>query len=40
LSHLVNLGLTLEQIESDDKKRINYHGHFESVVMAVVAAKP
>jgi Myb-like DNA-binding domain len=41
VGHLLELGLTEEQIEGDDeKKRINYHGHFEQVVTVVVAAQP
>jgi Myb-like DNA-binding domain len=37
VSHLQNLGFTLDEIEGDEKKRINYRGHFEEVVEAVMA---
>lgn len=37
VDHLQNLGFTLDEIEGDEKKRINYHGHFEEVVEAVMA---
>jgi Myb-like DNA-binding domain len=40
VGQLLKLGLTEEQIEGDEKKRINYHGHFEAVLKVVVAAKP
>jgi Myb-like DNA-binding domain len=40
LDQLLKLGLTEEQIEGDEKKRINYHGHYETVLKVVVAAKP
>jgi Myb-like DNA-binding domain len=34
---LQDLGFTLDEIEGDEKKRINYHGYFEEAVEAVMS---